>query len=72
MADGQLHVEWTYGGQVYNRATIERLAHGFMGKLRALIDHCLSPDAGGYTPSDFPEAGLNQDDLDRLLSRMRR
>ena len=26
--------------------------------LRALIAHCRSPEAGGYTPSDFPLAGL--------------
>jgi hypothetical protein len=26
---------------------------------------------GSFTPSDFPEAGLSQESLDRLLSRVR-
>jgi hypothetical protein len=35
--------------------------------LRELIEHCKSPEAGGYTPSDFPLAGLDQAGLDHLL-----
>ena len=35
--------------------------------LTELIAHCQSPEAGGYTPSDFPLAGLLQHQLDRLL-----
>jgi hypothetical protein len=35
-----------------------------------LICHCLDPEAGGYTVSDFPDADLSQDDLDLLLSRL--
>ena len=34
---------------------------------RRSIAHCLSPEAGGFTPSDFPLAGLDQAALDRLL-----
>jgi hypothetical protein len=32
--------------------------------------HCLSPQAGGYTPSDFPKAKLKQKDLDKLVARL--
>jgi hypothetical protein len=39
-----------------------------MEELRALIAHCLSPDAGGYTPSDFPLANLAQEQLNNLLT----
>jgi microcystin synthetase protein McyA len=35
-----------------------------------LIEHCLSPDAGGYTPSDFPVAQLNQQELDDILAEI--
>jgi hypothetical protein len=35
-----------------------------------LIAHCLSPEAGGYTPSDFPDIDLSQDELDKLLTKI--
>jgi hypothetical protein len=43
-----------------------------MDALSAIITHCQSPDAGGYTPSDFPGAKLNQKDLDKLLSKLKK
>ena len=35
-----------------------------------LIRHCLDPAAGGYTPSDFPEAGFTQEELEDFLSEV--
>jgi len=35
-----------------------------------LIAHCQSPSAGGYTPSDFSLAKLDQKKLDRILERI--
>ena len=63
----RLRVSWGYSENLHRRSTIERLAAGFLAALRALIGHCRSPEAGGYTPSDFPLAGLDQQQLDRLL-----
>jgi non-ribosomal peptide synthase protein (TIGR01720 family) len=70
MTRGRLEVEWSYGAAVHRRATIEGLARSFTEELAALVDHCLSPEAGGYTPSDFPEAGLDQMELDALMARL--
>ena len=67
---GQLHVTWTYGTRVHRRETVERLADGFLAELRALIDHCRSPEAGGFTPSDFALADLDQDGLDALMAEL--
>ena len=39
-------------------------------QLRDLIEHCRSAGEGGFTPSDFPEAGLSQDELDRLIEKL--
>jgi amino acid adenylation domain-containing protein/non-ribosomal peptide synthase protein (TIGR01720 family) len=61
---------WTYSKNFHQRSTIETLAANFMDALRSLISHCQSPEAGGYTPSDFSRARLNQSDLDRLLSKL--
>ncbi|HEY9404499.1 MAG TPA: condensation domain-containing protein, partial [Pyrinomonadaceae bacterium] len=66
----QLQVSWTYSENAHRRATVEALAENFNERLRALGQHCLSPEAGGYTPSDFPEAELSQADLDNLLASL--
>jgi amino acid adenylation domain-containing protein/non-ribosomal peptide synthase protein (TIGR01720 family) len=70
IVDGQLQMNWTYSRNVHRRKTIEQLAGHFMEALNILIAHCQSPNAGGYTPSDFPEADLNQQELDDLFQEI--
>lgn len=67
VVDGHLQMNWTYGEHIHRRETIERLAADFLDALRGIIVHCQSPQAGGFTPSDFPEAELNQEELDDLM-----
>jgi non-ribosomal peptide synthase protein (TIGR01720 family) len=69
--DGRLTVRFGYAAGVLDAATIERVADGFGAALRGCVAHCLAPDAVGYTPSDFPLAGLDQDALDRLFGGVR-
>ncbi|HEX7024891.1 MAG TPA: condensation domain-containing protein, partial [Gemmatimonadales bacterium] len=69
IADGQLQLDWAYCPAVHRRATVEALAQGFLDALQALIAHCQSPEAGGFTPSDFPLARLDAPTLARLPSR---
>ncbi|MCP4655305.1 MAG: AMP-binding protein, partial [bacterium] len=66
ISGGRLRVTWSYSENLHHRATIEDWAQRFLAALRTLIRHCLSPEAGGYTPSDFPLAGLDQARLDAL------
>ncbi|MBF2063676.1 MAG: amino acid adenylation domain-containing protein [Calothrix sp. C42_A2020_038] len=66
--NGRLQLDWRYGKYIHRKSTIETLANCYLQTLETIIAHCLSQDAGGYTPSDFPEAGLSQDELDDLLS----
>ena len=66
---GELEVEWIHHPAIHRRETIERVAQDFLAALRAIIAHCLSPSAGGRTPSDFPLAALGQEALDRLWAR---
>src|SRR5262249_39700125 len=63
---GQFRVRWTYNTGMHRRTTIEALAERFLPDLQALIAHCLTPEARGYTPSDFPLADLDQRTLDQL------
>ncbi|MGA9994161.1 MAG: amino acid adenylation domain-containing protein, partial [Pyrinomonadaceae bacterium] len=65
--NGELRLDWSYSSGLHDSATIERLAKTFAQALREIIEHCLSPGAGGYTPSDFPLAKLDQRKLDELL-----
>jgi SAM-dependent methyltransferase len=58
---------WRYDPAVYARATMDELAGTFVARLNSLIAYCLSPEAGGYTPSDFPDLQISQQDLDDLL-----
>jgi non-ribosomal peptide synthase protein (TIGR01720 family) len=55
---------------VHREDTIEGLAQGFQRALEGLISHCLSPEAGGFTPADFPHIDLSQGELDQLLAQM--
>ncbi len=68
VAEGQLHFTWTYSANLHHHDTIARLANRFLTELRSLIEHCLSPGVGAYTPSDFQLAGLNQQQLDDVAA----
>ena len=63
---GELLLRWTFSAERYDPQTIETLALAYVTELDALIGHCLSHEAGGLTPSDFPLAGLSQEQLDAL------
>ncbi len=67
---GQLRMNWAYSSNIHQPHTIERLAHGFIEALRAMIAHCQSSGAAGFTPSDFPKARVNQKDLDKLIAKL--
>ncbi|MCC5626175.1 condensation domain-containing protein, partial [Nostoc sp. CHAB 5715] len=70
VSNGKLQLHWTYSQNVHQRATIERQAQCFLTALQALITHCQLPEAGGYTPTDFPELNLSQGKLDQLLAQI--
>jgi non-ribosomal peptide synthase protein (TIGR01720 family) len=70
VSGGRLLMNWSYSEAVHRRETIEKVAEGFTAALRKIIAHCQSPEAGGYTPSDFPDADLSQSELDDLIASM--
>jgi amino acid adenylation domain-containing protein/non-ribosomal peptide synthase protein (TIGR01720 family) len=72
VAGGRLRLALTYSGNLYRRETVEGLANRYLEDLRGLISHCLSPEAGGHTPSDFALAGLEQRKLDQIIGRSSR
>jgi amino acid adenylation domain-containing protein/non-ribosomal peptide synthase protein (TIGR01720 family) len=69
--DGILSVEWTYSENVFDEATIERLGQLYLAALRSIITNDASSEKQPrYTPGDFPDAGLNQNDLDALIANL--
>jgi amino acid adenylation domain-containing protein/non-ribosomal peptide synthase protein (TIGR01720 family) len=70
LSGGQLQLDWRYSECIHRRDTIEGLAQGFIEALCTLIAHCQSPEAGGYTPSDFPKMRLSQQELDALVTAL--
>jgi non-ribosomal peptide synthase protein (TIGR01720 family) len=70
VVQGRLSVRFTYNEQLHAASTIQAVSNGYIEALRALIAHCQSPEAGGFTPSDFPLINLNQAELDLALSEV--
>ena len=70
LVGGQLQMNWIYSENVHQHSTIERLAQKFLATLQELIIQCLSSEAGGWTPSDFPAASLSQKDLDYFITQL--
>ena len=68
--EGKLQVTWSYSRNFHNCSTIEMLSNQYLENLKLLISHCLSSESGGYTPSDFPEIDLDQQELDELLNEI--
>ncbi|MCP3804329.1 amino acid adenylation domain-containing protein [Allokutzneria sp. A3M-2-11 16] len=64
--DGELEFSWHYSENLHDAATVERLAEDFAANVRAIVEHCAEPGAGGRTPSDFPLVKLDQSTVDKL------
>jgi non-ribosomal peptide synthase protein (TIGR01720 family) len=70
VVEGRLRLNWTYSPAVHKCETITRLAEDYLAALTAIITHCQSPEAGGYTPSDFPDVELDADEIEALLGEI--
>ncbi|WP_298500442.1 condensation domain-containing protein [uncultured Algibacter sp.] len=66
--NGKLNINWSYTKALYKEITFIKLANAFETNLNELITYCNKKESGEYTPSDFPESGLNQEDLDSLMN----
>ncbi len=66
----QLKLTWTYSKHFYDKSVIDNLGKKYLETLIKLIEHCQSPDAGGYTPSDFSLAEIEQNQLDDILDQV--
>ncbi|MHC8287881.1 amino acid adenylation domain-containing protein [Pseudomonas sp. XS1P51] len=63
---GELSLSWGFSHEMFDTATIQRLADDYAQELNALIEHCCAVEAAQATPSDFPLARISQAQLDEL------
>nr|WP_255457075.1 non-ribosomal peptide synthetase [Pantoea sp. Tr-811] len=63
---GELRLEWNYSQAIFHAETVEWLATSYQQALVDVIAHCCQEQHRGITPSDFPLAGLSQQQLDSL------
>ena len=63
---GELQLNWTFSREMFEEAQIQQLADHYREELHSLVRHCLEPQNGAVTPSDFPLASLSQVQLDAL------
>jgi hypothetical protein len=60
--------DWRSGPEGGFGGVLAGVAAAFLAELRALIAVCRSAAVAVYTPSDFPDAELSQEELDKLFS----
>ena len=65
--DSQLAITFQYSNKFHKDDSIQKLSSFYLDALKNIIAHCLSPEAGGYTPSDFELANLSQKELDEII-----
>ena len=63
---GELSLSWGFSREMFDTATVQRLADVYAQELIALIEHCCTVEAAQATPSDFPLARIDQAQLDGL------
>ncbi|HTE28643.1 condensation domain-containing protein [Flavitalea sp.] len=68
--EGRLNLLFSFSEEFHKPEAIQNLVGLFESTLRRLIEHCSSQEASEYSPSDFPEADLSQDDFDTLLNQI--
>jgi amino acid adenylation domain-containing protein/non-ribosomal peptide synthase protein (TIGR01720 family) len=71
VSGGELRLDWTFSESIHRRETISRLAHSFIAELRNLIGESRTSDKVALSPSDFPSAQLSQEELNKVLAKLR-
>ncbi|HYP30131.1 MAG TPA: SDR family NAD(P)-dependent oxidoreductase [Blastocatellia bacterium] len=70
VSEGRFQSVWTYSENVHKRSTVEALSQSFISALKSMAESSRAPVEKIYTPSDFPEAELSQNELDELLAQL--
>ncbi len=69
---GKLNISFTFSSKLFREENIRSFLSAFKEELLNLIRHCQSPEAGGFTASDFKLANLDDKKLDKVLSQLQK
>jgi non-ribosomal peptide synthase protein (TIGR01720 family) len=64
---GKLYTDWIYNVKIHDQTTVQKIASEYLEELQKIISHCIELSHQTYTPSDFPDVDLDQDELDAIL-----
>ncbi|MCP5063934.1 MAG: amino acid adenylation domain-containing protein [Ignavibacteriae bacterium] len=67
--NGKLSLNWMYNENKYPKEEIQLFSDTYIQELNKLIIETMS-ESGGYTPSDFNDADLDDQDLDSIFSEL--
>ncbi len=67
---GQFTLNILYSGEKFEKETMTALAENYLTELKSIIDLCKQSEQVEYTPSDFEDVELDQDDLADMLSEL--
>ncbi|MEW5927430.1 MAG: SDR family NAD(P)-dependent oxidoreductase [Gemmatimonadota bacterium] len=67
-----IRLAWTYSPEAHDASTVEALAERFTAALRALAERSRTAEPEGFTPEDFPLAGLDAAALGQLAMLIRK
>jgi non-ribosomal peptide synthase protein (TIGR01720 family) len=70
IVDGRLTIEGRHEGGEAAEDGVDALLRHVARALEAIVRHCCSADAGGLTPSDVPDLGMDQAALDALMGEL--
>jgi non-ribosomal peptide synthase protein (TIGR01720 family) len=70
ITDTILKGSFSFGRNVHNVQTITALIDTFKKQIQAICEYCSQVEKGRYTPSDFSDIDISQDDLDTLLDSL--
>ncbi len=68
--DQRLRFAITYAGACFETETMTDFAEGLLEALAEIAEHTAARDTTAFTPSDFDNTGLNQQNLDAFLAEL--
>ena len=68
--NNRLFIQFIYSKNIHKAENMKTFASWFKEELNDLIEFCRSAEAGGYTPSDFRDVALEEEEINNLLSEL--
>ena len=72
VADGALRVDWSFDPGRLEASAVEAQSVQFMDHVRSMMQACAESDGDTTSTSDFPLAGLDQNELGKLAALLAR